>query len=615
MFTINTRRCVNATALAAATTLALAAGDVLGRQPESATLAPLQPAADAPVAKVPMDPAAAMRVYAALSANVREWAVGEAVQLPAEASSVGAACVELRHEGNVIGRAAAEGAGALAHAHDAAMQAADHRLPVPADALRPQNAKLAAERIMLSVELAGTLVPFDAKTLVQLDTLLSPGLDGVAVRIGERVGLVFPAEMLADSMTPSSALGLAASRTGDAALSVLDPATLRKDHGAVLYRFRVIHLAQTAPGAAPVFLFRGGKPVAATSITTPAVHELADGIAAHLVREVFGQAGVTGPIAVSPPVEDHVAVWEPFTKAIVARALGEYAADAPEGAPRLAARYASRALCEILARQMPRNPSEAAAYINAKAAFLRAAREPIGEQSLRGDFLFANPAFRFNAAEIAARGDAGWIALAAAECGATSAQHADGAAAIIDAILSAPTRETAIPHLPFVVEAELRLATSRTAFAPGVARVLPHRKAMVEIREKLTSVMADDTSAPDFDGGFVFAGSPYPTWHSARPAAFLAMVLGEPLVTPQVQAVPELLRTLRAVRFLRQLCVDNTNGWMQSDEDAQRWGVRLSAWDKKTSPDASAITLLTAIHTLRSIQSMEAGTRDSTPEK
>jgi hypothetical protein len=611
----NIVRCVPTTLVTLATLAGLCTPDVLGRQPEPSAGVPSAAAPTEALTRPPVDPAEAMAVFSAVEARVREWRVETGAALPDAAARVGAACLEIRLDGKLLGRGAAEGVGAAASALAAAMRGADERLPVPADALREQNARLAAERAIIGLELAGVLVPFDARSAAQVDALLAPGLDGVAVRIGDRVGLVFPAEMLADGFTPSAALGLAASRTGDASLSVLEPSMLREQHGAVLYRFRTVHVATTLPGQAPIFLFRGGKPVPETSIDQASLRGMAGGIASHLAREVLEAFDDARGIATSPPLRPEVAGWDPFTRGLVARALAMHALVAEEGATRIASRYASRALCESLAASNLQTPEAAASLVNARAALCRATNTPFTEAALQIDRLVANPAFRLDPAAIARSPQAGWIALALAEAGAISPQRSDLAAEVIAAAFASEDAPPLVTAMPFLGEAEMLVAANRAAFSPGGVPSLPHAAAFAELREHLAASLYVDAASPDFAGGFVFAGSPYPTWHTARPAAFLAQMLGSRVMTPPDRSMVELLATLRTARFLRQLCVDESTAWMYPDPEGAMWGVRLSTWDPRLRPEASAVTLIATLRTLESLEVLRAATTPGTLKK
>jgi len=617
MRTGNILCCVATTLLVLALAPVRANAGILGPRAEFAGQPAAQPAppqasgaaseipptrADPVLTRPPIAPDKAMGLFDLLHTRVREWRLAP---LPSDATpleGVGAACVELRLDGVLLARASAEGADAFERAMNDAMRSADQKLPVPPDALRQQNARLAAERIIISLELAGTLVPTDLRTNAAVDATVSPGLDGVAVRVGERVGLVFPAEMLADGFVPSAGVGLAASRTGDASLSVLEPQMLRKDHGAVIYRFRTLHIATAAPSSAPIFLFRGGRVTPMTSIDQPAMERMATALAMHLVREAMGPLDAMRSVAEAPSMHPDAKSWDLFTKGLVARALAMQAARETDPGKRLAMRYASRALTEALATGKIDTPLAAASLINAKAAFIRASGDPPTDANLKVDALFANPAFRLDPATLASSPVAGWLALAAAEAGLRSPQRTDVAAEIVQATISRPDGPDLVALMPFLGEAELRIAANRRSFTPDADPALPHADAFIAMRDRLVASMANDPGAPDLDGGDVFAGSPYPTWHAARPAAFVAQMLGNPRLTPKEQVIPRLSQSLSVMRYLRQLSVDESNAWLYPDPASVEGGVRLSVWDPRVRPEPSAVSLIAVIRTLESLQ-------------
>lgn len=582
-------------------------GGILGPAAARGGEAPLtttwEPAEGSP--RPDVEPAAVMAAYGTFDACVRAWAMGQPLEFAPGVEKAPAACVELRLEGKLIGRAQLEGADCLENAAQAAMRQADPKLMLAPDALREGNARQIAERMLISMELAGTLVPFEVRTIAGVDAAVPPGLEGVAVRIGERIGMVFPAEMLAENITPGAALGVAASRTGDASLSVLDPATLRKDHGAVLYRFRTVHVAQTTVGGAPLFLFRGGRVVPDQAITSASLREMADGIAAHLVGKVLGEPPSDTQFATAPAILADVDAWPAFTKGLVARSLSTYAIGARDPAKRLMARYAARAICEKLDRQA-HTLANVAATINARAELARALGQEQGERGPEPTAMFENPAFAFDAAVYAQQPDAGWVALAATEASVGSPQRCDQTAELLRAMFSRGGADAVVAQMPFVAEAALRLAAMRAEFTVGAAPISPHLEAIREARTRLAASMVGDGAAPDQAGGFVFAGSLYPTWHSARPAAMLGQLLANPLLTPGQDRMARMVQALSTMRYLRQLCVDSSCVWMYADPARSMWGVRMSVWDNSLAPEASAMALAAVAQTLASIEAMEA---------
>src|SRR5690606_29748555 len=139
---------------------------------------------------------------------------------------------------------------------------------IPNDALRNERLRMMADRLTLGIELAGPLTPFAPTTYAEAEAALSPGTDGVAVRVGEEIRGMFPAMMLSTNMLPHEALAnRAAAALGNAAAGLEEPGKLAERHGVVFYRFETVHLAQSGRGSAPTFLRRGGRLVLQEQLT------------------------------------------------------------------------------------------------------------------------------------------------------------------------------------------------------------------------------------------------------------------------------------------------------------------------------------------------------------
>jgi hypothetical protein len=106
--------------------------------------------------------------------------------------------------------------------------------------------------------------------------------------------------------------------------------------------------------------------------------------------------------------------------------------------------------------------------------------------------------------------------------------------------------------------------------------------------------------------GIVFTASrnPLPTWHSARPIAFMATMLGDDRLTGGDEFARELNQLLGSLRFLRQLSAGEAEGHMYRSPRRAMWGVRASVWDQRMPPEATALTLLTVCETVRSLQAV-----------
>lgn len=77
-------------------------------------------------------------------------------------------------------------------------------------------------------------------------------------------------------------------------------------------------------------------------------------------------------------------------------------------------------------------------------------------------------------------------------------------------------------------------------------------------------------------GGIVFttAALPYPTWHTARPASFLAAMLGHPRLTDASERPRQTASLMANLRFLRQLSADEYVATSFVDPKRNLWGVR-----------------------------------------
>ncbi|MCA9303313.1 MAG: hypothetical protein KC996_04260, partial [Phycisphaerales bacterium] len=151
--------------------------------------------------------------------------------------------------------------------------------------------------------------------------------------------------------------------------------------------------------------------------------------------------------------------------------------------------------------------------------------------------------------------------------------------------------------------------------------MVPASAALGEMRQLVWDHMllpADlDPADRDLAGGIVFtsADRPLPSWHSLRPLAFIASMLSDERMTSGTIAsgeVPgEIGRLVQSLRFLRQLSATPPSTHLYARESGALWGVRASVWDQSMPIESSALGLMTATETLRSLG--EIGSR-TTPE-
>src|SRR6185295_13009555 len=102
-------------------------------------------------------------------------------------------------------------------------------LPVPADALQEDNLKAIAPMVAITVELSGRPVPIEIKEWADAINEIGPGLDGVAVRMGERMEAMFPETMIVTGTDAAGALRALVSKvSGDPTLGLKKPSELRE---------------------------------------------------------------------------------------------------------------------------------------------------------------------------------------------------------------------------------------------------------------------------------------------------------------------------------------------------------------------------------------------------
>jgi len=233
-------------------------------------------------------PPSAMAVLGAYDV-VEPWVRSMSVPEGATGPQVVGACVTLRFDGRVVGVGTVFGAGpaTLPEAARVAIAQAQDRLPIVDDALFDDRLRLAASQITLSLEVAGLGVPVKAEKYAQVSQTFEPGIDGVALRIGEYAGAVFPAEMLWTSQEAGGALArLVTGMTGDATLAMKPLAELRDGTDISVLRFRVQHLAQLKPGGHPEFLHRGGRVVPDASVrSAEGLRKWMEGLASYLIAQ------------------------------------------------------------------------------------------------------------------------------------------------------------------------------------------------------------------------------------------------------------------------------------------------------------------------------------------
>ncbi|MCC6677372.1 MAG: hypothetical protein IT436_09525 [Phycisphaerales bacterium] len=610
--------------------LVLAGGPVLGqpRPPGPANPTPLaaERLADP---SAPPAPDRAMAIYSIVEPWIRQGAVPQ----NAGAESLAGAGITLRLAGQIVGRGVDAGGdtAALARAVRSAVDEAALRMPIEKDALREEAMAEARQRLCISLELAGPLIPYAPRLYDQVDLEVQVGLEGVAARQGERVAAVFPATMLASNSGPGDALAAAIAQvTGDPTLAIRaaadsQPAAVSKKHGLTLYRFKVTHLAQTGPGRPPMFLFRGGKVVPASEIDSEMLSAFADGLAHHLLGRKWPGDEPLGLLGTAWPAQGK---YEPLTassieRALVALALQRYLErGGARVAPGTEARKSIDELIDGLLRSIAashldkRDASAATAALCEPVMLARRGGAERFDRAVAFDSYIEaagdDAARQFDGVPAGERAIVAWARSRRAEF-----TRAAGDIAGADALVRRIFRDTSpgqLPsQMPWLGWAELALTRAR---GDGEVKSGP---ALREMREQIWKhqLTAADCGAdgPDLVGGIVFTAStnPLPTAVSLRPLAFAATMLGERSLTEDRELPRELSRVLAALRFTRQLAADEATGFMYQDPSRAMWGIRSALWDQRQPPEATAMALLMVVETLEALEA-RSGRAAEAPE-
>lgn len=580
-------------------------------------------------------PAQAMSAYRTLEGWVRAWHVPEKLEPVSDqgerspGTAPTAACVILRFNGELIGRGVAitpantgdaRGAGmeALRAAAQAAIAQATPRLRVPNDAGREDALRALAADVVISLELAGPFVLSDPQSWGDVDRDWNPGLDGVAVRTSAAAStpeVVFPSVMLAANMIPSRALSSAVAQVigeGGAAAALDEPKKLSAERGLKMYRFRVTHLAQPRPGAAPEFLHRGVRLIpAGQAITVGELRAMADRLAGHLADAVD-----RWPKEATTPRE--------FDENSLARfATSEYTKMA--GADAATLTKANQAVQKLDARaftwRAEREPTAedvvlavaATVSENADDATRRLVLQNFTGDRERAEFKVQIPvekralfAFGYQAAHDQSTN----------ACRVGIGTDLESIAACIRSVFRDTPEGGLVAQMPWLGWAEVRRWDSEKVIAQG-----PQDTAAIALRQMRDQCWQHQFSIADAGGiagdnadmigGILFTATvaegksaPYPTWQSVRPLAFIATMLGDPRLTEPHERPREIVRLMTSLRFLRQLQVDDSSAWMYTNPTLARGGIRASVWDSSQPIEATAYTLLCIVETLKSLDAL-----------
>lgn len=598
-------------------------GAVLAEQPTGEPAEPVAVRGRAPAS--PPESAAMYKAFRLVEQRVRDWDTDGFET----AERFAAVTIELRLNGELIGLGADDTGDrmTLARALTRALARAERSLHLPRDALYDESMRAHAERLTIALAVAGGLVPFAPEALADASLLISPGVEGVAARLGERTASMFPGRMVETGTLPSAALRvLVAQVSGDPALGLVDPAKLQSDHGITLYRFAVRQIAQELPDKPAILLVRGGQYLPRSAITTASLRHRADDLARHMLSRTTRRVVGVDLLAMDDPADlaAKSTSASPLEQALAAIALTRYAAlSRVDPARAMEARAAGIALVLGLADQARQDAAlvsspAVAALVSASITLVkrddpnafhaRAALVDTLDRRARAtlQLVLDRPA---SVPGSVLPPVAYALALRAESLAPEQRRRVE---VLVRAIYQATPRGMLVTHMPWLGWTELELA--RGADRVPAAGALRQMRDLV-LTHQLTGADAG-ADAPDLVGGIVFTASrtPLPTWQAVRPLAFMATMLGDIRLTSDAEVAHQLAGLVSAHRFLGQLALDPWQAASLSGGHRGLGGITAAPWDRRLFPEASALTLIFLCETLDSIDTIQARRRANRPD-
>lgn len=541
----------------------------------------------------------------------------------------------------------------------AAMADAEPRLKVPNDARRQDSLRVMGKLIGVSVELAGPLGVIDPKTWEDAETSLRPGLDGVAVRRIASDGTdrafvaVFPSQMMLANQLPHRAIGRAAAEVigdGGGAAALEEPSQIRSKHGVRMLAFRVAHAAQGSADAPAMVLYRGQRLIPAGSVMTRAeLGEMAQRLTEHLIRRTIAapneKAGAAKQYVrtvrqnvIAPSKEDQPKSLE--TDGVVAFALARASRSAASQELSLASRGLALGVLVGVGDKLSDHPL-ASALAFASFRFQMQMPEAFEDAFLLDSALERRrvhpPQLDPKTTEPRAMGFL--VAATDYRIESTSIHNvvriADSDRRALENMLL-PSLEAVKPEnlptaMPSMGWGMLKVADARVrvrdemqryrGFAEGVeeppeGQDIPGAVSLRRMRELCWTHQLQVTNASpdtlDMIGGIVFTtkgggrAAPYPTWQCVRPLAFIATMLADIRLTEPSERGTEIVKLMAALRYLRQLEVDQSSVWMYPNPALAMGGIRASTWDNNLPAEATALTLLCVLEAMDSLDRIAA---------
>lgn len=576
-----------ATSCVAATTAATALGPALAANPDP----------------TPLESAVAAWVTARSWVDRLEVPDSGSTEAAVALPGVSGVAVVLRAGGRVV--ATAEDAQADSELLRRAVGRALRRLDEHPSAQWPAGAREElARQMVLELEVLGTPQPLLGRTFAEAGERIERGVDGMAMRRGDRWAFAFPCRLLAAGTAgdPSRTLRQLAR---DLELPPLELSELlvRGEVGA--YRVPAAFLTQQHPGESPAIAIRGTPLVPLRAIDGDAVSEMVELLLGHLQARLVPSADAESPQLrgaaeamaglglrgdYDPIADRHAPLAAgPLEQALAAWALGRLAEVLPASPQQEAAeRLASRILADLAIQNPIEDPplataDEAAAISLASALSGPAAGPGFAElaEIARGLLRTALREQASQQSELLSPGRAILLAAAALELqrrGRGDAGSKETALAVARSAWERATASQRIGLLPWFALAAR--ATEPPVISPAELRDL--RRGLAE-RQVGEGGLADGPVDPSSDllGGFDLddAVRPAADSRSIVPALGVCLLLSDPRLTPLEDLPAAIASHRRSLRFLRQLQVLPPLELRSRRPEAARGGIRAAPWE------------------------------------
>ncbi len=490
-------------------------------------------------------------------------------------------------------------------------------------------------KLNLELEIAGPLRPMIARTAEHVAQHYEPGLDGLAMRRGEALAMLFPAQM----RRSGNADNIDAAIARLAAMLKLKPAPLDElinQRKVSVYRFRTVHLVQDQPEASPTATHRGLRLVSTAEVTRESIRQFADAAAAHLINKLWTGDEPLGLLGDYDPLRDDYQPMfaTPRDQALAAVAIAKYANinswdyDVASAAHKAAHKiildlsevtdgehdpFEDIATCALILAGLV-SPERMMPFDRTTTNIMNRALVPLqifktleGEQ-LHDALSDVTPTTR------------GMIAYALLQQEARSDDTFDWTASQRVARASLETTDESARLGPMTWAYQVHYFFQSNIRSRGEQPVLSLEE-LTRMRLALWHRQIKHAHAPRFNdpdntdwldltGGFALDANPNaarvrPNAQSARVVALLALMLNDDVLSTDATRGIAQKNQLLAMRYLMQLQITEADAWGFRNPDRALGGIRSNTWSAELATAATAMALIAAVDTLRAIESLQ----------